>query len=355
MDDIIIKAGENVYTMIQDGGFSVDKITTYVGPGVGPRWLVASGFDITLLENEILGRRQPVLLAGSSAGALRFAAWLQPEALESYHRLMEGYISTSYNRKHTSETILESVHAIVNSYIENDAIPFALANKNYRLAVITARARNVAASEITLIQQLSLACSFLCNAVNRSWLSWFFERVIFYNGPLSPRFFLRDDFRGTGIRLNDANFKHALLASSAIPLVVAGVKNIYGAPNGVYRDGGVMDYHLNQNYAEKKDDVTLLFNHQERIIPGWLDKKLKYRELENDVLKNVLMIYPSQEFIQKLPGGKIPDREDFKIFIDNPTERIKNWWRAVDLAQPLGEQFLELIESNKVRQVVQKI
>jgi hypothetical protein len=355
MIDISVKAGKNVYEMIQDGGFDMDRVTTYVGPGVGPRWLLATGFDLTLLSNGLLGRSHPVVLAGSSAGALRFAAWLQPEAVESYRRLMEAYITTSYTRDHTPETILESIQNIVNAYIENDAIPFALANKKYRLAVTTARARNFAASEMTVIQQLALACSFIFNAVKSSWISWFFERVVFYNGPLQPRFCLRDGFKGMAIQLNDANFKHALLASSAIPLIVAGVKNIYGAPNGVYRDGGVMDYHLNQNYAETKDDVVLLFNHQERVIPGWLDKRLKYREIEAEFLANVLMINPSEQFIQKLPGGKIPDREDFKLFIDDPVERIKYWWQAVELSAPLGEQFMELVESKRIRSVVEEL
>jgi hypothetical protein len=355
MIDISVKAGKNVYMMIQDGGFDMNRVTTYVGPGVGPRWLLATGFDLTLLSNGLLGRSRPVVLAGSSAGALRFAAWLQPESVESYRRLMEAYITTSYTRNHAPETILESVQNIINAYIENDAIPFALSNKNYRLAVTTARARNLAASETIMIQQLALAFSFIFNAVKSSWLSWFFERVVFYNGPLPPRFCLRDGFRGIAIPLNDANFKHALLASSAIPLVITGVKNIYGAPNGVYRDGGVMDYHLNQNYAEAKDDVILVFNHQERVIPGWLDKKLKYREIEHNILENVLLIYPNEGFLQKLPGGKIPDREDFKLFIDDPSERIKYWWQAVELSASLGDQFMEIIESNKLRSVVEEM
>ena len=355
MADINIKAGKNVYEMIQDGGFTLDKITACAGPAVGQRWLVASGFDITLLENEMLGRRQPVLLAGSSAGALRFAAWVQPGAVKSYRRLMEGYISMSFGKMDTSDTILASIRRVINDYIEDDAIPFALANKKYRLAVTTARARNLVSSEIAWIQQLGLLFSFLFNAVNSSWLYIFFQRVVFYNGALPPRFCLRSDFRGKAVKLNDANLRHALLASSAIPLVVAGVKNIYGAPNGIYRDGGLMDYHLNQKYAEKKEDIVLLFHHQDRIIPGWLDKKLKYKESGSENMENVLMISPTEEFIQKLPGGKIPDRDDFKIFAADPSARIKNWRRAVELSFPLGEQFLELVESKKIRDDVQEM
>ncbi len=355
MGDLIIRAGKNVYELIRDGGFSFDAITTYVGPGVGPRWLIASGFDMSLLEHKVLGRRQPLLLAGSSAGALRFAAWVQPEAIASYRKLIEGYISMDFDRTATPGTVFDSINDVVNTYIEHDAIPFALTNNSYRLAITTARAKNLAASEFSAVQRLGLAFSFLYNAVNMSWLRRFFERVVFYNGPIPPQFCLQNGFTGRAIKLNEANFKYALLASGAIPLVVAGVKNIYGAPNGVYRDGGLTDYHINQRYAYNKGDVTLLFHHQERIIPGWLDKMLKYRVPDRAFLDNLLMIYPSESFVQRMPRGKIPDRNDFKEYINNPAMRIKNWWRAVELSEPLGEQFLELIESKKIRNVVQEM
>lgn len=355
MGDLIIRAGKNVYKLIRDGGFSFDTVTTYVGPGVGPRWLIASGFDLSLLEHKVLGRRQPLLLSGSSAGAFRFAAWVQPEAIESYRKLIEGYISMNFDRTATPRNVFDSLYDIIDSYVEYDAIPFALANSSYRLAIMTAKAKNLAASEFSAVQRLGLAFCFLLNAMSMSWIARFFERVVFYNGPIPPQFCLRDGFKGKAIKLNQANFKYALLASGAIPLVVAGVRNIYGAPNGVYRDGGLTDYHVNQRYTYNESDVTLLFHHQERLIPGWLDKSLKYRQPKREFLDNLLMIQPSESFVKKMPLGKIPDRNDFKEYVNNPAMRIKNWWRAVELSAPLGEQFLELVESKKIRNVVQEM
>ncbi|MGZ3648959.1 MAG: patatin-like phospholipase family protein, partial [Syntrophales bacterium] len=211
------------------------------------------------------------------------------------------------------------------------------------------------ASESKWVQQLGLGIGFLFNAIKRSYIHYFAERVVFYNGPKPPHFCLRPGFRGRYIPLNQVNFKYALVASGAIPLVVAGVRNIYGAPLGVYRDGGLIDYHLTHNYAATNDDIVLFFNHQERIIPGWLDKKLSYRFPQADDLDNVLMIHPSHGFVAQLPRGKIPDRDDFTIHIDDPSTRIKNWWNVVERAQPLGEEFLELIESKKIKNVVEKI
>ncbi|MGO9137487.1 MAG: hypothetical protein ACLP9S_04485 [Syntrophales bacterium] len=355
MNGICIKAGKRAYEIIQDGGFHLDRVTTYFAPATGPRWLVASGFDLTLLTKGLLGCVRAMHLVGSSAGAMRFAAWLQPEPEKSYRTLMESYITTTYTRADTPATVQASLLGIVNSYIEDDALPFALASKKYRLTIITVRARNLVASELKWVQQLGLGIGFLFNAIKRSYIHHFAERVVFYNGPKPPHFCLRPGFRGRYIPLSQVNFKYALVASGAIPLVVAGVRNIYGAPFGVYRDGGLTDYHITHNYAATSDDIVLFFNHQERIIPGWLDKKLSYRFPQADDLDNVLMIYPSHGFVAQLPRGKIPDRDDFIIYIDDPSTRIKHWWNVVERAQPLGEEFLELIESKKIKNVVEKI
>jgi len=147
MDSIRVKAGRQAYELIRAGGFSLDRIGTYFGPAGGPRWLVASGFDLTLLEEGLLGRTRPVWLVGASAGAWRFAAWLQPEALKSYRALMDAYITAIYGRKDTPETILQSLIGIVNAYVEDDALPFALASKRYRLAVLTCRSGYLLATE----------------------------------------------------------------------------------------------------------------------------------------------------------------------------------------------------------------
>ena len=67
------------------------------------------------------------------------------------------------------------------------------------------------------------------------------------------------------------------------------------------------------------------------------------------------MIFPSQSFIESLPGGKVPERTDFVTFIDDQETRIKNWRKAVELSAPLGEDFLELVESDKLKDIVEKL
>jgi hypothetical protein len=355
MSRIRIKAGKNIYQIIKDGGFNFDSVSTYFGPAVGPRWLIASGFDLTLLKGGYLGRSKPVQLVGSSAGAFRFAAWLQPEAILSYNKLLDAYINVRFSKKDTPATALEKMTDIINEYLEDDALPFALANKKYRLVVITARARGLVAFKNTGLQKLGLITCLVFNYFSRENIYKFAERVVFYNASKPPAFCLKSQFRGTYVQLNEINFKYAVLASGAIPLVIDGVNDVYGAPRGVYRDGGLIDYHLTQQFAVKENEIVLFFHHQERIIPGWLDKKIERREPEPYALNNVLMVFPSQSFIESLPGGKVPDRTDLVTFINDQETRINNWRKAVELSAPLGEDFLELVESGKIRDVVEKL
>ncbi len=353
---LCIRAGKQALQLIRDGGFGFDRITTYVGPAVGPRWLVASGFDLTLLRSRRLGSTsRPLLLTGASAGAWRFAAWLQPEPEKSYRRLLDAYIDIPFDQRSTPATLKRSLQEVINAFLEDDAIPFALSHDHYRLAVTTARSKNLTASERPWIQKSGLVLCHILNKLDRRHLFRFFDRVIFYSGPLPPPFCFRPGWRGTAVALNSINFKHAVLASGAIPLVIEGVTDIYGAPRGVYRDGGIIDYHLDQNYAVKKEDVTLLFHHENRIIPGWLDKNLQERRPTAEALDHLLMIYPSPDLVDTFPGRKLPERDDFLTFIDDAAGRILNWRKIVEICAPLGEEFAEQVLSGNIRKIAEPL
>lgn len=352
IQQLLIKAGRNILDLIRDGGFDWDRITAYYGSASGPRWLITSGFDLTLLNQGCLGRTRSVLLAGASSGAWRFAAWLQPDPAKSYETLRQAYIETEYRRGETPQSIQQSLIDIIDRYIEDDALPFALANRTHRLAVITARAKKLVASETPWIQKTGLGLCFAGNFFYPETLYGFFERIVFYSGPKPPAFCLNGTFRGRHLPLNRFNFKHAVLSSGAIPLVVAGVRDIFGAPRGVYRDGGLVDYHINESFSHEPGDITLFFHHQEYSRPTWMDKNLKYRRTPSPLMDNVLMIHPTPEFVVTLPDSKIPDRTDFVTYIDDHPRRIRNWQQAVDQSAHLGEVFLELVESGRIRNAV---
>ncbi len=194
----------------------------------------------------------------------------------------------------------------------------------------------------------------LLNAVSTWGMDLFFERVVFYSGPEQPHF-VQDSFKGKSYRLSSDNVRMVALATGSLPYIVSGVHDIPNARQGVYRDGGLTDYQLNANYCPGDDGIILFFHYQERIIPGWFDKKLWWKKAPGGSLDRVVQVYPGTDFVQLLPDGRLPDRNDFSAYVDNPQERIRRWDTVAQLSDILGEQFMEAVESGKIRDRIQPI
>ena len=65
------------------------------------------------------------------------------------------------------------------------------------------------------------------------------------------------------------------------------------------------------------------------------------------------MVAPTPEFVRQLPGAKIPDRKDFKIFFQKDSERFAAWERVVEMCRAPSEIFMESVESGRIREEVQ--
>ena len=72
-------------------------------------------------------------------------------------------------------------------------------------------------------------------------------------------------------------------------------------------------------------------------------------------LDNTVLIGPSDEYVASLPGGKIPDRQDFYQFKNNDSERVSRWTAAKDRSSELGEAFIRLAESGDITSVVEPL
>jgi len=131
-----------------------------------------------------------------------------------------------------------------------------------------------------------------------------------------------------------------------------GIKDIQGAPTGIYRDGGIIDYHLDIPFDVEENDIVLYPHFTNRVIPGWLDKALKWRTPDPEHMKNVLMISPSEDYITSLPNRKIPDRNDFWLYKNRDKDRIRDWKTVVKKGQVLADEFAELVLSGKIKEVV---
>jgi hypothetical protein len=183
------------------------------------------------------------------------------------------------------------------------------------------------------------------NAVSRQTLGWFFERALFFDARQLPPFFDVDGFPIQKIRIRESNIEDAIVATGSIPLVLSGVKDIEGADLGMYRDGGVIDYHLDIPHSEP-DRLTLFPHFFDRIVPGWFDKKLPWRKPQLQNIDRTILVSPSAAFVEKLPRQKIPDRTDFTAY--TPIERIRAWQDVVTECSALADELHEVIEKDQL-------
>jgi len=147
------------------------------------------------------------------------------------------------------------------------------------------------------------------------------------------------------IPLTSDNLEDAVVATGSIPLVLSGVANISGARPGVYRDGGIIDYHLDFPHSES-DRLALYPHFYDYIVPGWFDKKLRWRKPTPFNIDRTILVSPSKEFVARLPNGKIPDRTDFKRY--TPQARVRIWREVVHACEELADEFHEVLEKEQL-------
>ncbi|HEY6561974.1 MAG TPA: hypothetical protein VI072_32125 [Polyangiaceae bacterium] len=110
------------------------------------------------------------------------------------------------------------------------------------------------------------------------------------------------------------------------------VRDPAGAPPGIYRDGGVADYHFGSE-IDPKDGLALYPYFYSHLVPGFFDKALTWRRTRG--LSRTILIAPSPEFVASLPYGKIPDRHDFARIPE--AERLTAWRKVLARSRELGD------------------
>lgn len=354
-DYLHYKAGSQILNLVREEGIKPERIRVFTAPAGGPKWFVSVGFDRALITSRFLQKGgRTVLLAGASAGAWRCLAMACQDPRSAYEKLRLAYSRNVFTGQDTPVTISAALKRNVDDFMGDADIPFILNHPSYAMAVHTVRSRGPAASEIRGVQGPALIAGALLNVLSPRAMSLLYERAVFFSGS-EPPLFVKKGFRGRGVRLTSGNLREAALATGSLPYIIAGVHDIEGAPRGSYRDGGLTDYQLNQDYCPGPEGITLFFHYQERIIPGWFDKKLSWRHARKPSLARVVQIHPGADFLALLPEKRLPDRQDFITFADNPSERIRRWDRVSEISTVLGEEFMEHVESGRVRELVEPI
>jgi hypothetical protein len=353
-------AGPKALGLIRDGGLSASSVTTILGAAGGPKWLVLAGLDRAVFFTWLIHSKTPIRLVGSSIGAWRFAAIAQGgRAIAAHEALGEAYIHQRYDRKPSPQDITDEAVRIMDTYLTDGSAASILANPRFLLSVITARGRGPFSSGRRPAVAAGMLCAGIANALSRSNLGRFFVRVIFADprngGPMSGAAgFAQDPIPTESVELTADNLRGAVLASGSIPVVMSPTTGIAGAAPGLYWDGGLVDYHVTIPGSPIRDgDGIVLFPHYvDRIIPGWFDKHLPRRGPKSSALDRLLLVAPSREFVGRLPYGKIPDRADFKLLAGRDRDRIAYWEKTAAESERLGDEFLELVESGKIRERV---
>jgi hypothetical protein len=323
------------------------------GAAGGPKWLVLGHLDRYLFGTFFKYRKAPLHLVGSSSGAWRFASASQTDPLAAIQRFEDAYINQTYNDKPTPAEVSAEAGRIVSHLLGKQGAQEILSHPFLRLNVMTAYAKGWTGSERRFKLLAGLLMAILGNFISRRCLGWFFERGLFHDPRDIPPFAGMQGLPMQKIPFTADNLAKGLLASGSIPWIMAGVNAIPGAPPGVYRDGGVVDYHMDIPFLEEQDGIVLYPHYQERVIPGWFDKKITWRKPIAANMENVLLLAPSPAFVASLPDRKIPDRNDFYIYKGRDKERIGKWKQAVETSKYLVDAFVEAVESGSIKQIVQ--
>jgi hypothetical protein len=333
-------AGKKAYSKIKESGLRSADVKVMAGAAGGPKWLILNRLDRAMLKNWLLPRKSPLFFIGASIGAWRFAALCQNKGMDAIDRFEQAYIEQAYPDNPPPEIIDRELERILDALLGENGAGQILSNPFFRLNILAVRCRGLTESDhkLRLIPGLGLAA--MANAMSRKGLRIFFERTLFYNSRNIPPI--------RRVPLDEKNLKPALMASGSIPMLMSGIENIPGAPLGIYRDGGIIDYHLNIDLMGKDQGVVLFPHYAEKLVPGWLDKHIFWRRPDFSAMDNVLMITPSAEFTASLPNGKIPDRHDFYTFAGDDSGRISYWKKVLDRGIELADDFMETVESGRI-------
>lgn len=342
-----IYAGKTALETIQAQGFSQDLFTGFLGASGGPKWFTLFSLDKFIFGEFFKNRTEELNLVGSSAGAFRAACFGQNDPVAAISRLAKHYSETVYSsEKPTAQEITEKARDILDITLGEHGVAEIINNPIRKAHFVVAKSNGFVASENKLIQGAGLVSSFVRNRINRRLLNGQYERFIFQ--PQTSKLALTDpdDFATTTTFFTSENLKDALLASGSIPMVMEGIANINGCPEGMYRDGGIVDYHFDLKFHNP--GLVLYPHFSANLKAGWFDKNLK-RPVREQNYDNVVVICPSKEYISKLPNQKIPDRNDFTD-LDADT-RIKDWRKVMTKGDELVESFEHFISTQNLERI----
>jgi hypothetical protein len=344
-----ILAGPRARKHLQDRGLAPADVRAIPAAAGGPKGLTLLPLDGYLFGHWLPQSTQTVHLLGASIGAWRMAVACLPEPEAGLRLLADDYIMQSYpqegGRMPTARVVSQVFRAGIESRLGSRAAE-VLSHPRFRLHVFTSRGRGPLHRPGPLGLPLGWAAAFAANALHRRALGHCIERVVF-SDPRDPLPFGLNDFRTQRAVLSAGNLAPVVLASCSIPFVLEAVADLPGGPAGSYWDGGITDYHLHLPYASMAEGLVLYPHFLNQVVPGWLDKAWKARHRATPALDNLVLLAPRAEWLRSLPGGKLPDRSDFKTYAHDHPRRQRDWRRALSESQRLADEFSDAVAGGR--------
>ena len=341
MKALQVYAGPVALKRLRERGLQPDDVRAIPAAAGGPKGLILNPLDRFVFGQWLPRGERVVHLLGASIGAWRMASACLPDADAALKQLADDYIAQRYEHAPGKSPKPAHVTELFDAKLRQrfgGREHEVLSHPRYRLHVFTSRGVRALARDGRVRTPLGYLAAFASNAVSRRAMGGVLERVIF-SDPRDKLPVPTHDYRTHHVTLAADNLSRSILASCTIPFWLQAVVDIAGAPPGPYWDGGITDYHLHLDYAALHDGLVLYPHFQKTLVPGWLDKALRHRHRASARLANVVLLSPSPEWVATLPGGKIPDRSDFKAFGDDHDARERVWRRATDESARLADEF----------------
>jgi len=289
---IAVYAGADALAELRDAGLRPERLRSFIAASGGPKWLVLHGIDRALFPWLLQRAHAPLHVLGSSIGSWRAATLATRDPLGQLEQLCHTYIEQRFNAADAR---------VLDAALGPEGVAPLLSHPRLRLHIVTARTR----------------------------LGLPIERVVFdADGEPAP-FAPWQGLRTAHVPLTELNALAALQASAAMPAMMDGFGSEIDAADG----------------------FTLYPRVDPQLAPGWLDKPLPWQRARG--LRRTIVIAPSAQHLASLPGGKLPDRNDFLTMSDR--DRVIAWRHVVALGHAMGYQLMELLESDRIRHVVQPL
>lgn len=340
MKALRIHAGESARQHLSRNGLSPNDIRLIPAAAGGPKGLILQPLDEHLFGTWLPQGQQEVHLVGASIGAWRMATAMLPDVVSAFERFAQAYIHQHYEPEAgrsfpSAHRVSEGFRlALIDAFGEH--LPHLLQHPRYRLHVVTSRGRQILRGAGRVRTGIGMTGLALSNVVSRRSVGLFLERTVFSSPGAKLPLILKDQ-PTQHVPLSESNVLPAIQASCSIPFWLDPVMDIDGATRGAHWDGGLIDYHLHWNYASMDQGLVLYPHFQRQVIPGWLDKGLKWRHRATPALSNMILLSPSPEWVKTLPHGKLPDRNDFTTL--PVAERIQRWKVAVKQSRQLADEW----------------